>query len=118
MQPQASVELFLGRIGAELITVEEVYELLVMDGNYPYHKLKINNKVADGSQISPEAKQEITRSLLSEDFKIKALAEHALFKQLSGNPLSINLIASCRSNPSTPGISLKAIFEMVLANKG
>jgi hypothetical protein len=50
------VELFLGRIGAELITVEEVYELLVMDGNYPYHRLKINNKVTDGSQISPEAK--------------------------------------------------------------
>ena len=80
MQPAASVELFLGRIGAELISVEEVYELLVVDGSYPYHKLKINNKVSDGSQISPEARAEITRSLFSEDFKIKALAEHDLFK--------------------------------------
>jgi len=44
LKANAAVELFLERTASDSISPEEIYELLVMDNNYPIHKLKLKVK--------------------------------------------------------------------------
>jgi hypothetical protein len=50
--------------------------------------------------------------LEAKEFQIQALAEHDLFKQLSGNPYAITMMACFRANPLEPQ-TLKDIYIKV-----
>jgi hypothetical protein len=55
-------------------------------------------------------------NLSSRSYQQQVLAEHDLFRQLSGNPHAITLLACCRANPSTQK-NLNDIYEMVLSDR-
>jgi hypothetical protein len=47
-----SVELFLERTASDNISAEEVYEVLIMDENYPINKIKTHHKFESFNTIS------------------------------------------------------------------
>lgn len=67
LTPIHSVELFIENIGQREINAEEIFDLLVLDKDYPFHKLeKIKAKIDSWDKISCEDKSELIRKLSQE----------------------------------------------------
>ena len=64
--------------------------------------------------MSTEIENEILEALRQNySLQVRALANHDLFKQLSGNPFSIRLLAAFNANPMLKNNDLKSIYTKV-----
>ena len=74
---------------------------MIADKNYPFNKLLkgLNEKSPNPTEIDTKMRQEIRNMLYDPDRRLKALSMHDMFKQLSGNPTSICMIAAMLKNP-------------------
>ena len=67
-------------------------------------------------EASPEFRTELLKQLRGDFKQRKALACHQLFKQLRGNPTSIQQLAAQHSNPLSDS-TLPELYQKMLENK-
>ena len=82
-----SVETFLQIADKKRITDKEIYKLILEDSNYPVKELITSDQCTSNEDL-------IMRKLKNDRGRVQALALHDLFRQLSGNRQSINLVAA------------------------
>ena len=113
LRSQSAVELFLENTG--YIENGDFIQFLQTDVNYPFKKLcpslkdKENFSVSD---LTPEIIKEIRIRLMSHKNLIEALAAHDMFRQLSGNPTSITMIAAIIKNPMIKKAEKNTLIDM------
>lgn len=94
----SAADLFLQSCGE--IKDEDLIEFLIADEKYPFSKLV--KRYANESPIpvhSEQFKKDIISTIANRKKLIEALAYHDMFRQLSGNPTSITMIAALLKNP-------------------
>ena len=95
----SAVKLFLENCGQ--LNDEEICEFLFEDENYPFKKflpcLKNKDENFKVTELTSEIKKDMMILLVSR--RVEALAAHDMFKQLSGNPTSISMLAAIHHNP-------------------
>ena len=110
-----SVNLFTQHSGE--IYADDIYQLILEDENYPIEKLMPNMKTLQ-RPVNDSVRDEIMQVLDSTPYKMeKALSIHDMFKQLSGNPMSIKILASFHANTLIKKNDLKSIYEKVKSEK-
>ena len=87
------VELFVKKAGD--ITPEDIYKLILEDKNFQPDILDSTLGKRIPQSITPEYKKKFIE-VLRQNYVLqeRALANHDLFKQLSGNPFSVRLLAA------------------------
>ena len=117
LRSKPSVELFMHEVqkAQALIYNNDIVDLIIEDENYPIKKIlpeydRIPDPVTEGF------KQTLSKKLGVLSRQYEALSYHDLFKQLSGNPSSIVILAACYSNPFHNVNSLTELYKRVLTN--
>ena len=103
LRSKASVELFFDKIqnSVHKLLPHDILELILQQDDYPI-KHMIPNYPHDRivQPVSDDFRRQFYEMLSGRKSRpIEALSYHDLFRQLSGNPTSIMILAACYSNP-------------------
>ena len=117
LSKKQSVDLFIESSGE--IFPKEIYNLILMDEDFPIHKLGtgITKEQLRQRPVSETVKEKLMRSLQSGPRMMQALANHDLFRQLCGNPMSIRILASFHANEMLSNNDLTSLYKKVQEEK-
>ena len=97
------------------VYINDIVDLIIEDENYPIKKI-----LPEYDEIPKPTPDSFKQALLNKldvlNRQYEALSYHDLFKQLSGNPSSIVILAACYSNPFRKLNSLTELYKKVLTN--
>ena len=98
------MELFISSCGE--IENEDIIDFMLADESYPYRKVlpEIKDREREPNLKDPNDTQ-LVKNLLKQKLnngyraRVECLSHHDMFRQMSGNPTSITLIAAIHANP-------------------
>ena len=101
---------------AGLIESDDICDFLFKDENYPFARFMPELRNMDKATLLGLA-QEIRKEMrlkVNYNYKITvdALAHHDMFKQISGNPTSITMIAAMLQNPLIKKANKNPLIDM------
>ena len=93
--------------------------MILADKHYPIRKLLENHptKRIYPNQNTPEFRNMMLKMLKLYDRHIEALQYHDLFRQLSGNPTSIVILASALANPMLNCTTMADLYKSAIQNE-
>ena len=101
------------------ITGKDVLDLIIEEKHYPIKRLRSNHKTSRifKSQLTAEFIEEVSFKLDLLRTQTEALSYHDLFRQLSGNPTSIVILASAIANKFVKADTLAEIYKKAIIDK-
>ena len=121
MKPLQAAQLFIETLNKnnKKITGKDVLDLIIEEKHYPIKRLRGNHKTSRifKDQLTAEFIQEVSFKLDLLRTKTEALSYHDLFRQLSGNPTSIVILASAIANKFVKAHTLAEIYKKAIIDK-